>query len=1007
MATSLATFEGLRWRLDRLWQQQGLAACASFLCRPRVDWLLCAVTLALSVGQAVVHGQAPSLRERIDRHASSAPDWLTASPLPDSQSLRRLSLDLRNVAPTAAELDAFASEPAEGRWERWVDRFLNDPLHRERIVDWLDKSLMQRRPYQHVDRATWLAYLRRSVDARTPLDQWMREWIASAWWNRTQRAEQRFYLDRGGDPHAIARDLGRVLFGKDMQCAQCHDHPQIEDYLQIDYHGLLAFVSPGALAEGKTTDDKGAEQKLQMYIEKPAGDAPFESVFNKGVAFRTATRLPGGLEKLEPYLAPDARLQPQPIADAFGGMPSPPVASRRALLAAQLTSEQRAFAENWANRIWAMMFGRGLVHPLDMQQFDNPASNPELLSELTDALVASKFDVDAIVREIACSQLYRRGRNIPLEQFADASGVLRVTGTPVAQWGAQVAAWIERETAAESTAEQSVSAAHTNMESAADAWRAVQKERVALRAELDAQENVFADTHKKFNEAAAAANTALANRNALQQKIGLLVDAATKLEQAKALGDDAEIASAMAAMRAKADAIKPQLEPLEQALKAAEMVRDTAHQTREVERGKWQAIVDRLQPIEQRLTQSDAAFVAARTDHQRARRQSAWHRQRIEQYRRLQHWIESSRGLEPLEESRASLAAQKQAMEPKLTALSTELDAATAQLAIHQSEAKAADEKRAQVEAQRAALIAQIDRLKLAKQGLVDSTELLSEGAAVGAIQAIDQSLAMRATQMEAMQAELQAVVSQQSAIATRLEGMQQAKRSKEDAIAEVRTEMASFETKRSELADQATKLREECGLLRDEVMRDLESQSTIAAERALSPEQFAWSLLMVTGQFPYYVKISGDELDKQSPLAADASAEALAARALQSTRLAMDKLQGSVDGIVALYSSGVGQTADEFFASPDQALYVANGGAVYSWSAPNGSNVASKMVQVADGADRSKTLCWDLLAREPTPSEREWIAQEFSNATPEAKPAIAHELVWGVLAGVEFRLYP
>ena len=1007
MAPSLATFERLRWYLFRLLQRWGLAICTLHPQPHRDRWLTCSLLLALLFLHTTTQAQEPSLHERIDRHASTVPDWLTADPLPDSQSLRRLSLDLRNVAPSAAELDAYSAEPPEGRWERWVDRFLADPMHRERIVDWLDKSLMQRRPYQHVDRATWLAYLRRSVDARTPLDQWMREWITSAWWNRSQRAEQRFFLDRGGDPHAIARDLGRVLFGKDMQCAQCHDHPQIEDYLQIDYHGLLAFVSPGALAEGKTTDDKGAEQKLQMYIEKPAGDAPFESVFNKGVAFRTATRLPGGFEKLAPYLAPDARLQPQPMPDAFGGIPSAPVASRRALLAAQLTSEQRAFAENWANRIWAMMFGRGLVHPLDMQQFDNPASNPELMAELTDALVASKFDVDAIVREIARSQLYRRGRSIPLDRFADASGVLRVTGTPVAEWGVQAAAWIERETAAEATAEQSVSAAHTNMESAADAWRAVQKERVAVRAELDAQENAFADTHKKFNEAANAANTALANRNALQQKIGLLGEAAAKLEQAKALGDDAEIASAMAAMRAKADAIKPQLEPLEQALKAAETARDTAHQAREVERGKWQAIVERLQPIEQRLTQSDAAFIAARTAHQRARRQSAWHRQRIEQYRRLQHWIESSRGLEPLEESRASLAAQKQAMEPKLTALTTELGTAKAQLAIHQSEAKAADEKRAQIEAQRTALVAQIDRLKLAKQGLIDSSELLSEGATVGAIQAIDQSLSKRATQMDGMQTELQAVLAQQSAIVTQLEGMQQTHRSMEDKIAGIRNEVVSFDTRCAELADQASKLRKECGLLREEVLRELESQSTIAAERALSPEQFAWSLLMVTGQFPYYVKISGDEVDKQSPLPADASADVLAARTLQSTRLAMDKLQGNVDGIVALYSSGVGQTADEFFASPDQALYVANGGAVYSWSAPNGSNVASKMVQLADGADRSRTLCWDLLAREPTPSEREWIAQEFSKATPEAKPAIAHELVWGVLAGVEFRLYP
>ena len=28
-----------------------------------------------------------------------------------------------------------------------------------------------------------------------------------------------------------------------MQCAQCHNHPLVEDYQQSDYYGLLAFFS--------------------------------------------------------------------------------------------------------------------------------------------------------------------------------------------------------------------------------------------------------------------------------------------------------------------------------------------------------------------------------------------------------------------------------------------------------------------------------------------------------------------------------------------------------------------------------------------------------------------------------------------------------------------------------------------------------------------------------------------------------------------------------------------
>ena len=108
-------------------------------------------------------GQLATLHEQIDQSLSKSPVWLQASQQPDSLSLRRLSLDLRNIIPTQEELDAFASEPLEGRWERWIDRFLGDPLHRERMVDWFDKGMMQRRPFQNVDRPTWIRYLRAST----------------------------------------------------------------------------------------------------------------------------------------------------------------------------------------------------------------------------------------------------------------------------------------------------------------------------------------------------------------------------------------------------------------------------------------------------------------------------------------------------------------------------------------------------------------------------------------------------------------------------------------------------------------------------------------------------------------------------------------------------------------------------------------------------------------------------------------------------------------------------
>ena len=51
------------------------------------------------------------------------------------------------------------------------------------------------------------------------------------------RPAARFYLDRKSEPNLITRDIGRIFFGRDLQCAQCHNHPLVKDYQQSDYYG--------------------------------------------------------------------------------------------------------------------------------------------------------------------------------------------------------------------------------------------------------------------------------------------------------------------------------------------------------------------------------------------------------------------------------------------------------------------------------------------------------------------------------------------------------------------------------------------------------------------------------------------------------------------------------------------------------------------------------------------------------------------------------------------------
>ena len=131
-AWALALLPSICW----IWASGPLFVCLSAI-------VFSGQTLGQTQGQSL--GQIDNLHQRIDGAAAADMPWLMAGPAMETQQLRRLSLDLRNTVPSLEEIDAYLAEPVEGRWARWVEKFLADPLHRERMVDWYDKTLLQRR----------------------------------------------------------------------------------------------------------------------------------------------------------------------------------------------------------------------------------------------------------------------------------------------------------------------------------------------------------------------------------------------------------------------------------------------------------------------------------------------------------------------------------------------------------------------------------------------------------------------------------------------------------------------------------------------------------------------------------------------------------------------------------------------------------------------------------------------------------------------------------------------
>ena len=362
-------------------------------------------TLCLAVLAADSSAAAP-LHRRIDESlASGKRDFVrnAAGPATDGEFLRRATLDLTGTVPTVEEARAFFRDETADKRARLVDRLLQSPAHARRLADVLDVMLMERRPAKNVPADAWREYLRGAVAANRPWDALAREILAGDGTDSKKRAAARFVLDRDAEPNLLTRDVARLFLGRNLQCAQCHDHPKVEDYRQAHYYGLFAFFS-------RTTPFADPALKLTVLAEKADGEVTFQSVFDPAKVLKhTGPRV----LDLKPVAEPPVQKGKEYVVAPALNKRAVPRWSRREQLGPQLTrADDTAFARNAVNRFWALLMGRGLFEPLDMDNSANPPSHPELLDLLTKEF-ARGYDVRGLLCEVCLSDAYQRSSEPP------------------------------------------------------------------------------------------------------------------------------------------------------------------------------------------------------------------------------------------------------------------------------------------------------------------------------------------------------------------------------------------------------------------------------------------------------------------------------------------------------------------------------------------------------------------------------------------------------------------
>jgi len=328
-----------------------------------IGFLLLYVVISALGPAAGPQGQAVSPSVRIDELVEAGLAAAGVPPAPicdDATFLRRAFLDLTGTLPTAAEARAFLADRAPDRRARLVDELLARPA-------FADYWAMR-----------WSDILR--VKAEFPINLWPNGAQAYHHWIR----------------QAIATDLPFDAFARRLltSSGSCYREPAVNFLRAVEGHEPEVLAEAAALAFlGARTSTWTQEQRVQF------------SVFFSRVGFK-ATR-----EWKEEIVFTDfARPGPQTATLPDGSVVRiAPDEDPRVVLADWLMHPDNSrFGRVAANRVWAWLFGRGIVHEPDDFRPDNPPANPELLDFLAAEYARCGWDRKQLIGVVTGTRAWQR-----------------------------------------------------------------------------------------------------------------------------------------------------------------------------------------------------------------------------------------------------------------------------------------------------------------------------------------------------------------------------------------------------------------------------------------------------------------------------------------------------------------------------------------------------------------------------------------------------------------------
>ena len=333
------------------------------------------------------------LAQRVD--AVFEKRWLelglsSAEPAPTLTVARRLSLGLAGTIPSLEEIREIEKQDEADQIHWWVSRLLEDERTGNHLAERMARTLVgvEDGPFLVFRRRRFVSWLAEQIVNNCPYDELVRQILTDeGLWTDTPAVN--FYTraiteeeDSQPDPILLAGRTSRAFLGMRIDCLQCHD----------DFLGTINLGSPEELTGGTQVDFHSLA-------------AFFQQTHNSLLGIRDELEADNYQYQL---IDRDEAETIPPRVPFLGELVDQDVQNYRRRLANWVTHKQnRPFARATINRVWAIMFGKPLIQPVDDIPLAGPF--PDAMEILTDDFIEYGFDLHRLIRVIAELRVFREG----------------------------------------------------------------------------------------------------------------------------------------------------------------------------------------------------------------------------------------------------------------------------------------------------------------------------------------------------------------------------------------------------------------------------------------------------------------------------------------------------------------------------------------------------------------------------------------------------------------------